>query len=96
MALFDRLTQAQAQIEQVKAVEAEIVEREMWNYDAAIQLGTLATTLKKIPFTSRAELFNLRPTSSDPPSLRKGKECAGGNSTKQAIYHMLPEKASKA
>ena len=45
LALFDRLTQAQAQIEQVKAVEAEIVDRETWNYDAAIQLGTLATTL---------------------------------------------------
>ena len=96
LALFDRLTQAQAQIEQVKGIEAEVVESETWNYDAAIQLGTLATTLKKIPFASRPALFDLRPTASDPPPSKKGKERAEGHSKKRAIYHMLPKNASQA
>ena len=96
LALFDQLTQAQAQIQRIKGVEAEVVESETWNYDAAIQLGTLATTLKEIPFSSRPVLFDLPPTPSDPPPSKKGKKRAEGNSTKQAIYNVFSENASQA
>jgi hypothetical protein len=59
---IDKLTQTQLQLERLKDIEAEIVETEKWNHDAAKDLLDLALKENRIPLPTRSELFDLRPT----------------------------------
>ena len=56
LALFDKLTQVQAQSERILGVEREVVEAEKWNIDTTIQLLELSNLTSDIPFATRAEL----------------------------------------
>jgi hypothetical protein len=98
--LFNQITQGQAELERLSDIEAEILETQKWNYDAAVQLLNVAVGANNIPFGTRAELFDLKPTAEEEISKkrkRKGKEKekeddgteAGGS--KRAIFNLSPE-----
>jgi hypothetical protein len=92
---IDLLTHAESQIERLKDIEVENVETGKWNHDCSVELIALALAKNSMPFGSREELYDLRPTADDPPPSsaatgkagdRKGK----GKEKKRAIYHLLP------
>jgi hypothetical protein len=90
---FDKITLAQAQVEQIKEFEAEIVETEKWNHDASVDLLTLATTLQKIPYGTYDELFDARPSANETMKarIRKGKQREDDPMRrKRSPYNMLP------
>ena len=98
LALLEKLNQSQTQLQQVLAVETEIVATERWNFDAVTQLLNLANQMSTIPFASRSELFDLEPTSAESVpaptgSASKGKGRLGEGPKKRALYHMLPNEA---
>ena len=64
LAVFDNLTCVQAQLEQMLGVEAEIVDAETWNYETSSALTVLAHEKGEIPFGTRAECVDLKPTAS--------------------------------
>jgi len=81
--LFDELTRAQIQINQILGVEAEIVEQETWNHDTSDQLYSLSQSTQSVPFGTSSKLFGQQQadlaTKSGimeplPSSSRKGKE----------------------
>lgn len=99
--LIDNLTQAQNGLERLKDIEAEIVNNSKWNHDAAEALLGLTSKAKKIPFGTRAELFDLVPTVEQviqEPSIgqgpskisTKGKEREANPSQRRSIYNVLP------
>jgi hypothetical protein len=102
--LIDNLTQAQSELERLIDIEAEIVNNSKWNHDAAEALIALSSKAKRIPFGTRAELFDLRPTSttdtkeqgtgqgSSKPST-KGKEREVDPPQRRSIYNLLPADA---
>jgi hypothetical protein len=67
---IDKLTQTQLQMERLKDIEAEIVETEKWNHDAARDLLDLVLKEKRIPLQTRSELFDLRPTAMEVTSSK--------------------------
>jgi len=102
--LYNQITQGQAEVERLSDIETEILETQMWNHDAGVQLLNVALGANDIPFGTRAELFNLKPTAEQETSKKwkgKGKEKeketetetegteAGGN--KRAIFNLSPE-----
>lgn len=102
LALFDKLTQAQARQHRAMGLESEIVETGKWNFDTALQLIDLANQTSKIPFATKPELYNLKPTSADSRAVptqsaakSKGKQRADLAPKRRSIYHIFPE-ASKA
>ena len=66
LTVLDHLTRTSARTEQLLAARAELTERVAWNYEAALQLGTLTTRLGDIPFKPLPE----------PAATSKGKERA--------------------
>ena len=88
LALFLKLTQAQAQLQRILGMERQVVETEKWNFDGVIQLLELAQLTGSIPFGTRSQLFDLKPTSG-----AKGEGHAKDNVGKKSIYHMLPAQA---
>jgi hypothetical protein len=94
-ALYEELTRTQTQVHQLMGLEQELLESAKWNYDTSLQLIRLATLRDEIPFGTRSELFDLKPTALDPPFSRKGKEREHIKPKKRAIYHILPSDANK-
>jgi len=102
------LTNAEAQLIRLMGNEVETVNTDKWNHDASVQLISLTKSLKgkEIPFSRRADLFDLQPTAANrtaaakvPGSLNsgKGKERAADNPTpKRSIYHLLPQNAKES
>ena len=88
LAQFFKLTQAQAQLQRILGLERQVVETEKWNLDGVIQLLELTRITDSIPFATREQLFNLKPT-----SAAKGKGRATDKAGKKSIYHMLPDQA---
>ena len=63
---INQLAQAQIQLERLMDIEAEIVDTQRWNHDASKGLLNLALVGKRIPFETRSEIFDLRPTANYP------------------------------
>jgi hypothetical protein len=98
LAMFDKLTQAEARLQRSMGLETEMVETGKWNFDTVLQLIDLAHQTSKIPFASKPELYNLKPTSADigvvPPSptaKAKGKQRADCGPKRRSIYSIFPE-----
>ena len=102
--LLNNLIQAQNELERLKDIEAEIVNTSKWNHDASEALLSLSSKAKRIPYGTRSELFDLRPTgrpdrkelgtgqASTSKTSTKGKEREAnpGPPAKRSIYNLLP------
>jgi hypothetical protein len=93
---IQQVTQVQCQLERLKDVEAEIVEREKWNYDASAELFKLARRTNRMPFKTRAQVLE---GASAVDSKNKGRPTPKGKEralaeedldSKRAIYRLLP------
>lgn len=102
LALLDKLTQTHTRLQQVLALETEIVETEKWNFDAVTQLLDLAKRISRIPFASRSAIFDLEPTAAEPESSALPGLASKGKGRlkeevpkKKSVYHMIPNDARK-
>jgi hypothetical protein len=102
LALLDKLTQTHTRLQQVLALETEIVATEKWNFDAVTQLLDLAKRISRIPFASRSEIFDLEPTAAEPESSALPGLASKGKGRlkeevpkKKSVYHMIPDDARK-
>jgi len=92
--LFNQISRGQAELERMSDIEVEILETQKWNYDAVVQLLNVALGAKNIPFGTRAELFDLKPTAEEKPSRKgkeKEKEKTEASGSKRAIFNISPE-----
>ena len=99
LALFEMLTKAQAHQSRAMGVESEIIESGKWNFDATVQLIELTNQMSRIPFPTKPELYNLKPTSADKPATptksaqAKGKQRADRAPHRRSLYHMFPKES---
>jgi hypothetical protein len=103
---LQHLNQAQMQLERLKDIEAEIIEREKWNHDASKALLELTLKRGRIPFESRGEGFDFRPTQPEgnvdgrnisAESSAKGKQRAEEQpDRRRAIDQLLPADGKKS
>jgi len=71
---IDQLTQTEIKLERLMDMEAEIVETQIWNHDAAQDLIDLSLKGNCIPFETCPEMFDLHPTANNESiSKCKGK-----------------------
>ena len=105
--VIDNLTQAQNQLERLKAIETEIVENQKWNHDASQELLNIAMKTKRILFGTRPdgdgattgdhvkeEVGEGHPSKKKKSSKGKEREetC---ESPSQFIYNLLPDDAKE-
>jgi hypothetical protein len=91
--VFSQLTSSQIMVQRLLALEAEVVERESWNFDASAKLIEVADEMGRIPFGTASEIFDLQPTMTSAKGKERAAEQPPQGEEKRSIFHLFPKDA---